>query len=50
MRPWLAALAKIGYRGHVNAFMHGHPEPDAMSALLAKSRTYLLDCRAKSKG
>lgn len=32
--PWLAALAKIDYRGYVNPFMHGEPEPDAMTAAL----------------
>jgi len=40
-KPWLQALAKIGYRWYVNPFMHGHPEPDAMSAALAKARDYL---------
>jgi sugar phosphate isomerase/epimerase len=40
-KPWLQALARIKYRGYVNAFMHGHPEPDAMSAALARSRDYL---------
>lgn len=39
--PWLAALAKIGYSRYVNPFMHHEPEPDAMSAALAKSRDYL---------
>jgi sugar phosphate isomerase/epimerase len=40
-KPWLQALAKIKYRWCVNPFMHGHPEPVAMSAALAKSRDYL---------
>jgi sugar phosphate isomerase/epimerase len=40
-KPWLAALAKIPYRWYVNPFMHGHPEPDAMSAALARARDYL---------
>ncbi|MDZ7616831.1 MAG: hypothetical protein U1E05_07505, partial [Patescibacteria group bacterium] len=40
--PWLAALAKIDYRGYVNPFMHGEPEPDAMTAALRQSREYLL--------
>jgi sugar phosphate isomerase/epimerase len=40
-KPWLAALAKINYRWYVNPFMHGHPEPDAMSAALAQARDYL---------
>jgi hypothetical protein len=39
--PWLKALAKAGYRGYVNPFMHGHPQPDTMAAALAKSRDYL---------
>ncbi len=47
--PWLAALAKVGYRGYVNPFMHGEPEPDEMSKALAKSREYLLQC-AKQAG
>lgn len=46
-RPWLAALAKIRYRGYVNPFMHGDVEPEAMSAALAKSRDYLLQCWAE---
>lgn len=37
-QPWLAALAKADYRGCVNPFMHGHVEPDAMSAALARAR------------
>ena len=39
--PWLKALRQIEYRWFVNPFMHGHVEPDAMSAALAKSREYL---------
>ena len=46
--PWIAALAKVGYKGYVNPFMHGHPEPDAMDAALAKSRGYLLECYRKA--
>lgn len=46
-RPWLAALAKIRYRGYVNPFMHGDLEPDTMSAALAKSRDYLRQCWAE---
>jgi sugar phosphate isomerase/epimerase len=46
-RPWLAALAKVRYRGYVNPFMHGDLEPEAMSAALAKSRDYLLQCWAE---
>lgn len=44
MTPWIQALADVRYRGYVNPFMHGHPEPDVMSANLAKSRDYLKDC------
>lgn len=40
-KPWLEALARIGYRWYVNPFMHGHPTPDEMSAALAKARDYL---------
>jgi sugar phosphate isomerase/epimerase len=40
-RPWIQALAAAKYRGHVNPFMHGHVEPDAMAAALTKSRDYL---------
>ncbi len=39
--PWIAALAKAGYRWYVNPFMHHEPEPDVMSEALAKSRDYL---------
>ena len=42
MTPWLAALAEVKYRGYVNPFMHGHPEPDEIAANLAKSRDYLI--------
>jgi sugar phosphate isomerase/epimerase len=48
MTPWIKALADIQYRGYVNPFMHGHPEPDVMSANLAKARDYLKDCYSKS--
>lgn len=40
-KPWLQALTKVNYTGYVNPFMHGHPQPDTMSAALAKSRDYL---------
>ncbi|MBM3882506.1 MAG: sugar phosphate isomerase/epimerase [Verrucomicrobia bacterium] len=40
-KPWLAALAAIPYRWYVNPFMHGHPEPEAMSAALRQARDYL---------
>ncbi|MFA6564807.1 MAG: sugar phosphate isomerase/epimerase [Verrucomicrobiia bacterium] len=46
--PWLAALAKIGYARYVNPFMHGELEPDEMTAAVAKSRQYMLDCYAKA--
>ena len=46
--PWLAALAKVGYRGYVNPFMHGDLKPDVMSEALAKSRDYLKECYAKA--
>lgn len=42
--PWIAALAKVGYRGYVCPFMHGEPEPETMATLLAKSRDYLKGC------
>ena len=48
MTPWIRALAEVRYRGYVNPFMHGHPEPDVMSANLAKARDYLKDCYRKS--
>ena len=47
MTPWIQALADIRYRGYVNPFMHGHPEPDVMADNLAKSRDYLKDCFRK---
>jgi sugar phosphate isomerase/epimerase len=46
--PWIAALAKAGYAWPVNPFMHGHPEPEAMSAALKKSRDHLLECYARA--
>jgi sugar phosphate isomerase/epimerase len=45
MKPWIEALAEIKYKGFVNPFMHGHPEPDIMSANLEKARKYLIACR-----
>lgn len=45
--PWLAALAKVGYGGYVNPFMHGDLKPDAMSAALGRSVDYLETCYAK---
>lgn len=47
MTLWIQALANIRYRGYVNPFMHGHPEPDVMAENLAKSRDYLKDCFRK---
>ncbi|MHC4154070.1 MAG: sugar phosphate isomerase/epimerase family protein [Planctomycetota bacterium] len=44
MTPWIQALADVRYRGYVNPFMHGHPEPDVMAMHLAKSRDYLRSC------
>jgi sugar phosphate isomerase/epimerase len=46
--PWIAALAKAGYRWYVNPFMHNEPEPDAMSAALRKSCRYLQQCYEKT--
>jgi sugar phosphate isomerase/epimerase len=43
---WLGALASIRYLWYVNPFMHGDPEPEAMSSALEKSRRYLLRCAA----
>ena len=49
MTPWMRALADIRYRGYVNPFMHGHPEPDVMAANLIKSRDYLKECHEKAR-
>ncbi|MHC4165627.1 MAG: TIM barrel protein [Planctomycetota bacterium] len=49
MTPWMQALADIRYRGYVNPFMHGHPEPDVMAANLVRSRDYLKECHEKAK-
>jgi sugar phosphate isomerase/epimerase len=46
--PWIAALAKVGYEGYVNPFMHGHPAPDEMADALAKSKEYLEVCFQKA--
>jgi len=40
-KPWIEALAGIGYTRYVNPFMHGHPDPEKMIAALSKSRDYL---------
>lgn len=45
--PWLAALAKINYRGYVNPFLHHEPPPEETSKALEKSRDYLRACCAK---
>ena len=42
--PWIAALARRGYGGYVNPFMHGDVRPEAMSQALAKSSAYLERC------
>ncbi len=39
--PWLAALARVNYRGYVNPFLHDEPPPDQAFAALARSRDYL---------
>jgi DNA-binding helix-hairpin-helix protein with protein kinase domain len=46
--PWIAALAKAGYAWPVNPFMHGHPDPETMSAALAKAKAHLVACHAKA--
>jgi sugar phosphate isomerase/epimerase len=48
--PWLAALAKVNYRGYVNPFLHGEPPPDETSKALAKSVAYLKACYEKVGG
>jgi sugar phosphate isomerase/epimerase len=48
MEPWIAALAKSGYPGYVNPFMHDQPEPDAMAAALARSCGFLERCYQKA--
>lgn len=45
--PWIEALAKMRYRGYVNPFAHIHPGTDIMTANLAKSKDYLLQCYKK---
>jgi sugar phosphate isomerase/epimerase len=42
--PWLAALARVGYRGFVNPFLHSEPSPEQTLAALARSRDYLKTC------
>jgi len=48
MTPWIKALADVRYRGYVNPFMHGHPEPDVMTTNLARAHDYLKNCYRKS--
>lgn len=48
--PWLAALAKVNYRGYVTPFLHHEPSPDETSRALEKSRDYLRACCAKAVG
>ena len=43
-KPWIDALAKIGFRWPVNPFMHHEPEPKEMSEVLARSCKYLKEC------
>lgn len=45
---WLAALAKPGYSGYVNAFTHHEVPPTQMSEALRQSRDYLLRCGRKA--
>ncbi|MAG58969.1 MAG: hypothetical protein CMJ83_21995 [Planctomycetes bacterium] len=45
--PWIEALAKIGYPGYVNPFMHGAPVPDRMVRALVESKAYLARCHAR---
>ena len=45
MRPWLEALAEVGYDGYVNPFMHGEVEPEQMMDHLAAAQDYLVSCR-----
>lgn len=45
--PWITALAKADYAWYVNPFMHGEPEPDEMSKIMAESVAYLKECYAK---
>jgi sugar phosphate isomerase/epimerase len=49
MTPWIKTLADIHYCRYVNPFMHGHPEPDVMTANLATSRDYLRTCYKEVK-
>jgi sugar phosphate isomerase/epimerase len=42
--PWLRVLARTGYQGWVNPFMHGEPDVEEMTAGLARSKAYLQEC------
>ena len=46
--PWLAALARAGYAGYVNPFMHGHPDVEAMAQGLKTARDYLARCHRQA--
>ena len=46
--PWITALAKVDFAWPVNPFMHGEPEPDEMSKIMAESVAYLKVCYAKA--
>ena len=46
--PWLAALGRSNYAGWVNPFMHGENPPVEMAKALAKSKSCLAQCRAKT--
>ncbi len=47
--PWLKALAKIRYSGHVNPFAHIHPGTEVMTSNLETSRNYLWQCYEKAR-
>ncbi len=49
MTPWIGALADIRYRGYVNAFMHGHPGTEIMTANLGKACDYLKEYGRKAQ-
>ncbi len=46
--PWIAALAKVQYRGYVNPFLHDQPPPDTTAPALARSLDYLKKCHRKA--
>ena len=43
-KPWIEALAKIGFRWPVNPFMHHEPQPEEMGEALSRSCKYLREC------